>query len=91
MSKAMTKMTLDEWCAELPDFHLANKQLKDLRQQLSAETKRADKAERRLAEVGARYHWLQEAVGSKEAERAVMQEDERATDNYIDAAISEGE
>ena len=33
------EMTLEEWCNELPEFHLVNKQLKELKNPLKADKK----------------------------------------------------
>lgn len=45
---ASREMTLDEWCAKLPDFHRVNKELRELKAGAAAERERLAK----LAEEG---------------------------------------
>lgn len=42
------EMTLEEWMNELPDFHLANKQLSDLKGDFNSILKRLDTASKFL-------------------------------------------
>lgn len=38
------EMTLDEWCARLPDFHLVNRELRDLKARVAELQAQVDRA-----------------------------------------------
>lgn len=45
---AQREMTLDEWCERLPGFHLVNKQLTEIKSQLTASEEKVSALEKQL-------------------------------------------
>ena len=66
------ELTLAEWCAKLPSFHLVNEELRELREQVEKLTKERDELHRAFNQPVPRSEW--EKMQEQLADRAEQNE-----------------